>query len=243
LSEWRCVNGADGPGAVGYLAVMPPHEATAPDYARHLHDIAGLPVLFVMATEQEYGPHLRRLITPLVTGVGPIEAAAATGAALAALAHLGRLPRLIVSLGSAGSRTLDHAAVYQVASLAYRDIDASPFGFAKGVTPFLDEPAVIEIAPRIPGLPAASLSTGATVISGAAYDAVAADMVDMESFAVYRAARRFGLPMIGLRGISDGRSDVTGLNDWTDYLHILDEKLAAILEALPGHVAAGRFRL
>lgn len=219
------------------------NSAPLPDYGRHLHDIAGLPVLFVMATDHEYGPHLQKLIAPLITGVGPVEAAAATGAALAGLAHAGRLPGLVLSLGSAGSRTLDHAEVYQVASVAYRDIDASPFGFAKGTTPFLDEPAVIDIAPRIPGVPAARLSTGGTVISGAAYDGVDADMVDMETFAVYRAARRFGLPMVGLRGISDGRADLTGLNDWTDYLHILDAKLAAIIEALPGHVSAGRFRL
>ena len=54
-----------------------------------------------------------------------------------------------------------------------------------------------------------------------------ADMVDMESFAVLRAARRFGVPMVGLRGISDGRSELTGIHDWTEYLHIIDEKLAA----------------
>lgn len=213
------------------------------DYARHVHDIAGLPVLFVMATDHEYGPHLQKLIMPLITGVGPVEAAAATGAALASLAHAGRAPGLVLSLGTAGSRTLDHAEVYQIASVAYRDMDASALGFAPGVTPFLEAPAVAEIAARIPGLPAASLSTGGNIVSGAAYDGIKADMVDMESYAVYRAAQRCGLPMVGLRGISDGRADLTGLHDWTDYLHILDEKLAAIIEALPGHVSAGRFRV
>ena len=49
--------------------------------------------------------------------------------------------------------------------------------------------------------------------------------------------------MVGLRGISDGRNALSGMHDCTEYLHILDEKLAAIIEALPGHVAAGRFRL
>lgn len=221
---------------------MAPSTAST-DYIRHVQDIGGLPTLFVMATDHEYGPHLQKLIAPLITGVGPIEAAAATGAALASLAHAGRLPQLVVSLGSAGSRTLDHAGVYQIASVAYRDMDASPLGFEKGVTPFLGEPAVAAIAARIPGVPAASISTGANIVSGAAYDAIASDMVDMESYAVYRAAQRFGLPMVGLRGISDGRADLTGLHDWTEYLHILDEKLAGILEALPGHVAAGRFRV
>jgi len=215
----------------------------AGDYARHLHDIAGLPVLFVMATDHEYGPHLQKLIAPLITGVGPVEAAAATGAVLASLGHAGRLPGLVLSLGSAGSRSLDHAEVYQIASVAYRDMDASALGFAPGITPFLDAPAVAEIAARIPGVPAASLSTGGNIVSGAAYDGIAADMVDMESYAVYRAAQRCGLPMVGLRGISDGRADLTGLHDWTDYLNILDAKLAAIIEALPGHVSAGRFRV
>ena len=48
--------------------------------------------------------------------------------------------------------------------------------------------------------------------------------------------------MIGLRGISDGRSDLTGLHDWTEFLHILDEKLALILDDLARHVSEGRFR-
>jgi adenosylhomocysteine nucleosidase len=207
-----------------------------------LTTIGGMAVLFVMATEQEYGPHLRRLISPLVTGVGPVEAAAATAAALARMAAEGRTPDLVFSLGSAGSRTLDRAGIYQIARVSYRDMDASALGFEKGATPFLGEPAVIEIRDRIPGIPAASIATGASIVSGAAYDGIAADMVDMESYAVLRAARRFGVPMIGLRGITDGRSDLTGIHDWTEYLHIVDERLAAAISDFAGHVTAGRFR-
>ncbi|HET7717013.1 MAG TPA: 5'-methylthioadenosine/S-adenosylhomocysteine nucleosidase, partial [Bauldia sp.] len=109
-----------------------------------------LAVLFVMATEQEYGEHLRRRIKPVITGVGPVEAAIGTSIALGELDRAGRLPDLVVSLGTAGSARLDHAGIYQVASIAYRDMDASPLGFAKGVTPFTDQPAVIEIPYRIP---------------------------------------------------------------------------------------------
>ena len=216
---------------------------TQPDPTRHVQAIRGLNVLFVMATEQEYGAHLRRMITPLITGVGPVEAAAATGAALAGLAHRGGRPDLVFSLGSAGSRTLEHAGIYQIASVSYRDMDATPLGFGRGFTPFLDEPAVIEIPQRLPDVPAAAISTGGAIITGAAYDAIAADMVDMESFAVLRAARRLAVPMIGLRGISDGKGDLTGLHDWTEYLHVIDEKLAAAIEAFAGHVEAGRFAL
>lgn len=205
-----------------------------------VHAFGNLSVLFVMATEQEYGPRLRRVIEPLITGVGPVEAAAATAAALATLRGEGNLPDLVFSLGSAGSRTLEHAGLYQIASVAYRDMDASPLGFPRGITPFLDAPAVIPITLRIPSVPAASISTGGAIISGAAYDAIDADMVDMESFAIWRAAARFGVAMIGLRGISDGRNDLTGMHDWTEYLHVIDDKLALAVEAFAGDVADGR---
>jgi adenosylhomocysteine nucleosidase len=214
-----------------------------PDPASHIASVGNLAVLFVMATAQEYGPHLRRLVDPLITGVGPVEAAAATAAALGTLDAVGRLPDLVFTLGTAGSRRLDHAAVYQIASVSYRDMDASLLGFEKGRTPFLDEPPVVTIPQRIPGIPAASISTGGAIISGTAYEAIAADMVDMESYAVLRAARRFHVPMIGLRGISDGRTELTGLHDWTEYLHVIDERLADAIEAFRRHVEAGIFRL
>lgn len=200
------------------------------DPARHILPVGGHTVLFVMATSQEYGPHLKARIDPLITGVGPVEAAVETAQALATLAHRGQLPDVVFTLGSAGSRRLDHAEVYQVARVAYRDMDASVLGFEKGRTPFLDEPAVIELPHRIAGVPEASLSTGGAIISGAAYDAIAEDMVDMESFAVLRAARRFRLPLMGLRGISDGKTELSRYEDWTEYLHIIDEKLGAALD-------------
>lgn len=211
------------------------------DLSRHIETVGPLAVLFVIATEQEYGAHLQQRIRPVITGVGPVEAAAVTAATLAALDHAGRRPDLVFSLGSAGSRKLDHAGVYQISSVAYRDMDASALGFPIGATPFLDEPAVIDIPHLLPDVPAASIATGASIVSGAGYDGIAADMVDMESFAVLRAARRVGIPMVGLRGVSDGHADLTGLHDWTEYLHLIDEKLSAVLDDFAGHVVAGRF--
>ena len=201
----------------------------------------GLAVLFVMATEQEYGPCLKRMMKPLMVGVGPVEAAATTAAALAQLRASEGLPDLVVSLGSAGSRILDHAAVYQVESVSYRDMDASPLGFEKGLVPFAGVPAVIPIANRIDGIPAASLSTGGDIVSGPAYDAIAADMVDMETYAVLRAAQAVGVAMIGLRGISDGRGALTGLHDWAEVLHLIDERLADCLEMLGDQMRSGEF--
>ncbi len=192
-------------------------------------------VLCVMAAEPEYGPALRDRIRPLITGVGPVEAAAGVAHALALLQAEGALPGLIVSLGSAGSRTLEHARVYRVTEVSYRDMDASVLGFPKGETPYPRLPAVLPLADGPAGLPTARLATGASVVSGAAYDGVDADMVDMETFSVVRAAARFGVPVMGLRGVSDGRTDLSALEHWTDALAEIDQRLAESLDLLHDH--------
>ncbi|MCL7940481.1 5'-methylthioadenosine/S-adenosylhomocysteine nucleosidase [Halomonas sp. ATCH28] len=204
-----------------------------------LTELGGRDVLFVMAAEAEYGPHLEARFAPFMTGVGPVEAAVELTAALAALARHQRLPHLVVSLGSAGSRVLEQSEVYQATSVTYRDMDASPLGFARGATPFLDLPASVPLPLRIPGIREASLSTGANVVSGAAYDAIAADMVDMESYACQRACMRFEMPLVVLRGISDGRSELRHIDDWRQTLHVIDEKLAAAVDRLGEAIAEG----
>jgi adenosylhomocysteine nucleosidase len=197
-----------------------------------LSRIAGRRVLFAMAVAAEYGRELQSRFQPLLTGVGPVEAAAATAAALAHLASQDDLPDLVVCLGSAGSRSLEQTEVYQASHVSYRDIDASPLGFPKGLTPFLGLPAVIEISLRVPSVKAARLSTGAAIVTGPAYDRIDADMMDMETYAVLRAAMRFSVPLIGLRGISDGKEELRHYDDWHRYLHVVDEKLAGAVDRL-----------
>ena len=203
--------------------------------------IAGKHVLFVMGADAEYGVFLRTRISPLMTGVGPVEAAVVLTKELARLSSHDDLPDLVVSLGSAGSANLEQAELYQVSAVSYRDMDASAFGFEKGKTPFLDLPVSVELPLRIPGIPAATLSTGANVVSGAAYQAIDAQMVDMETFAIMRACQSFGIPLIGLRGISDGRHDVNHIDDWTQYLHVIDKKLALAVDSLQTALEDGVF--
>jgi adenosylhomocysteine nucleosidase len=203
--------------------------------------IAGKNVLFVMAADAEYGVFLRTRISPLMTGVGPVEAAVVLTKELARLSSHDDLPDLVVSLGSAGSATLEQAEIYQVSAVSYRDMDASAFGFEKGKTPFLDLPVSVELPLRIPGIATATLSTGANVVSGVAYQSIDAQMVDMETFAVLRACQSFDIPLIGLRGISDGRHDVNHIDDWTHYLHIIDKKLALAVDSLQTALEDGVF--
>ena len=194
-------------------------------------------ILYVMAAQAEYGPFLRARIEPLLTGVGPVEAAVSV---TRALAEARPLPRLVVSLGSAGSRTLEQCGLYQATSVSYRDMDASALGFPKGQTPFLDLAPVQALGPPIPGIAGATLSTGANIVSGAAYEGIDAQMVDMETYAVLRACQAFGVPLLALRGISDGAAELGHVSDWTQYLHIIDEKLASAVDIIESEVAAGR---
>jgi adenosylhomocysteine nucleosidase len=86
----------------------------------------------------------------------------------------------------------------------------------------------------------ATVSTGANVVSGTAYQSIDADMVEMETFAVLRACMSFGIPLIGLRGISDGKAEVHHIDDWTEYLHVVDEKLAKAVRMLETAIEDGR---
>lgn len=200
-------------------------------------NVAGMTILYVMAVQAEYGPYLRARITPLITGVGPVEAAIGVTRALADRST--SLPRLVVSLGSAGSRTLEQCGIYQASSVGYRDMDASALGFPQGQTPFLDLPPVLPLT-TIEGIRSATLSTGANVVSGRAYDGIAADMVDMETYAVLRACQAYDVPLLALRGISDGAAELSHIDDWTQYLHVIDQKLAAAVELIETALAENR---
>ncbi len=189
-------------------------------------------ILFVMATHHEYREHLQARIQPLITGVGPIEAAIGTTIRLEQLRVANELPDLVVSLGSAGSRRCELGGVYQIESVSWRDMDASPIGIPTGVTPFADHPALMVLPTPLAGIPNASLSTGSDIVVGDRYAAIDADLVDKETFAVLRACQRFGVPMIGLRGVSDGPGELNGVSGWTGLLPLLDERLAAVVDLL-----------
>lgn len=199
--------------------------------------------MFVMAASAEYGEHLKRRIDPLMTGIGPVEAAIQLTRALAEENTAGTLPDLVVSLGSAGSAKLEQTELYQARSVSYRDMDASLLGFAKGITPYLDLPHDLPLPFTLPGLAEASLSTGANVVSGTVYDTIPADMVDMETFALLRSCQSFDVPLIAIRGISDGNEEIRHAGDWTQYLHIIDEKLASVVDQLESAIETGAIPL
>lgn len=214
-------------------------------YENHLYSLSqDLVALMVMATEHEYGNHLKQLgIKPLITGVGPVQAAIALTHALTTLAHAkpSRRPHVIINLGSAGSAKLKQGAVYRVARSQYRDMDASAIGFPKGQTPFSPHPVTVEAADIMPSFPHASCSTGANVISD--HETTGADLVDMEYSALNEVAMNFGIALIGFKGISDGEKPLTGeLVQWTELLPVIDKNLADTISHLVRRLTQGEIK-
>jgi adenosylhomocysteine nucleosidase len=61
----------------------------------------------------------------------------------------------------------------------------------------------------------------------------------METYSVLRACQRFDLPLVALRGISDGAEELREIGDWTRYLNIVDQRLAQAVDILERAVAEG----
>ena len=213
---------------------------------KYIQDMAGLTILTVMATRVEYGDALRGAgVRPFIIGVGPRQAAMNTTRILAGLEAETAMPDLIMNIGSAGSDKFAQGAILQVASITYRDMDAAPFGFATGVTPFSDyETPIIHVAAEIPGFAKASISSGGNVVNqqgsaGVSFADIDADMVDMETAAVQTVANEFDIPMIGLGGFSDGKEPTKGYETWTAALGMIDRALADVYQKMARGLAAG----
>lgn len=200
--------------------------------------VNGVQILTVIAAQSEYGIKMTELgINPEFIGVGPLESAFRMTQILTQKQFNNTLPDIIFSVGTAGSHSLEQTNLYQINSVSYRDMNAVAFGFDKGVTPFADYPAVFKLPVLFSDIPTASLATGASVVNkqgcaGVTFADIDADCVDMETYSVARVAHAFNIPMIGLRGISDGKEESQGIASWEEYLHMIDIKIADFYQRL-----------
>ena len=132
----------------------------------------------------------------LVCGVGPVEAAAATAAALAT-----DPPAALLHVGIAGART---AAALPLGSLVvgsvarYGDLGVGP-EWAPGEVP-AHAALLAAVRRALPQAPVCAIGTSARVGGTAGRDV---PVEAMEGFAVLRAAQRAGVPAIEVRAISN----------------------------------------
>jgi len=174
-------------------------------------------VLIVAALRDETGNHFEdRGIPVLYTGIGKVNAAYFLTLELAKLRIQGQLPRAVINFGTAGSPVFETHQLVECTRFSQRDMDLSPLGFARGVTPFEDTPSILEVPKRLHGLATGTCGTGDSFETGAAK--VQCDVVDMEAFALAKVCHLEGLPFLSVKYISDG-SDHNAHNDWNENLH------------------------
>ena len=149
-------------------------------------------ILVIAATERELAPPAGWLT--LRCGVGPVEAAIATAAAIAA-----HRPLAILHVGTAGARrasAMAPAALVIGDASRYCDLTVSPEWAPSLLHP---APSMLAAVQRVlPDAPRLCIGTSARI--GGSTDC---DVEAMEGFAVLRAAEIAGIPAIEVRSISN----------------------------------------
>ncbi len=148
-------------------------------------------LLVVAATERELetARGARRAPRTLVCGIGPVEAAARTGAALA-----GSRPSAVLHVGIAGARGIEPGMVVIGSESVYEDAD-TPLVVSRA---FPDAGLLAAARRALPGAPVLPIGTSARV-GGTSSCAVET----MEGFAVLRACELAGVPAVEVRAISN----------------------------------------
>jgi nucleoside phosphorylase len=170
--------------------------------------------LVVAATERELDsaravPGARAL----ACGIGPVEAAVRTAAALTA-----ERPAAVLHVGIAGARGIEPTTVVIGSESVYDDAD-SPLVVSRA----WPDAGLLEAARRaLPAAPLLAIGTSARV-GGSTGSPVEA----MEGFAVLRAAELAGVPALEVRAISNS-IDEPDRAKWR-----FDDALAALAEVVP----------
>ena len=163
----------------------------------------------------------------VVTGVGPVLAAASVAAAIERF-H----PDIIVSTGTAGSfGTLSSGDVVSFGSVIFPDADLTAYGLKRGETLLASH----RILSSIP-LDSASSLVLATSSSFASSVIEGADAADMEAYGVAVAAYNAGIPCLAVKGITDRVGERMEMKEYfsvrKQLLPLLEKKVSEIIQQI-----------
>jgi adenosylhomocysteine nucleosidase len=172
--------------------------------------MAGL--LIVMALREESQGEFERAGVPvLFTGVGKVNAAHALTRRLVEIRAAGGEMPHVVNFGTAGSNVHPTGTLLCCRAFEQRDMDVTALGFARGVTPYDDSPAVIEHVVAIEGLTRGVCSSADSFETGG--HTVAADVMDMEAYALAKVCWLEGARFSSVKYVTDG-ADHAAAADW-----------------------------
>lgn len=160
-------------------------------------------ILVLVALEEELPVTLPYSFVKVVTGLGKVNAAIAT---LEAINKYN--PDEIINYGTAGTlNTEDYpSGLFQVGTVYQRDMDCTPIGYDIGQTPYDTEHRALNLGVKGP-----SLSTGDNFVTSE--PELLTDLVDMEAYAIVKAARKFNIPVRVYKFVSDNANE-NASEDW-----------------------------
>ncbi len=190
-------------------------------------------MLVVMALPLESGGAFESMDIPvLYTGVGKLNASYALTRELTRRATQGGHGlRLVLNVGTAGSSVFPAGTLLECTRFMQRDMDASPLGFAVGVTPYDEHPPVLECAAMFAQLPQVACGSGDDFCVN--YDPREFQVVDMEAYALAKVCRMEGIPFACVKYITDGAKDDASAGEWQDASQRAGERLAEFFRSIP----------
>jgi adenosylhomocysteine nucleosidase len=170
-------------------------------------------VMIILTALKEEIPTLYTEPHVFVTGLGKVNAT--LQATKLILQHK---PPLVVNFGTAGALTDDfeHGLV-ECTGFIQRDMDCSPLGFEKHVTPFEEGGHMI-------GTPEIVCGTGDSFVTKCELSGAGVDVVDMEAYAIAKVCKHFKVPFRCFKYISD-KADENAGDDWANFEHAKAEAL------------------
>ena len=162
------------------------------------------------------------------TGLGKVRAAVAAYEHLSAMSY-----DLAINLGTCGSHKLPSGQIVEVTAFVERDVDLSAVGIAPGFFPGTE--GRMTAAKKV-----FNDLQGVTCGSGDCIDLkppeVDCDIYDMEAFALAFVCKKFSVPLMALKVVSDGSNEDT-FRDWKKNLdqaqgHLIN-RLYEILNNFP----------
>ncbi len=171
------------------------------------------PMLILCALQEEI-PTLHKEEQIYVTGLGKVNAT--LQATKLILEHS---PQLVVNFGTAGSVSSEYTqGLVECTGFVQRDMDCSPLGFHKYVTPYEDGHHMI-------GTPEIVCGSGDSFLTDSgSLPADGVHIVDMEAYAIAKVCRDLQVPFRCFKYISDSADENAG-DDWSSFEHEKAESL------------------
>lgn len=168
-----------------------------------------LGIIFALPQESQ-GEFERAKIKVHYCGIGKVNAAHKTMEMI-----LSHKYDVVLNLGTAGSHKFATHSLVECTAYVQRDMDLSPLGMKRGITP------MDEIPGKIDGTRISKLKDFGICGTGDSFEIgppkVECDLVDMEAFAIAKVCKKMQVPFYAVKYITDG-SDHNAHNDWFENL-------------------------